>query len=111
MRAKVSGLDPNTEYYYRVRAENSVGTTIGAVDSVTTRIAPPTVATEAPTVESDTSTVLKGTVNPGGDTTAVYAALARSGNDLTSDSMLVDSLEPLACGSTPCGRAWRTTIG
>ena len=108
----LSGLDPNTTYDYRVRAANNDGTTFGTSRSITTRIAPLQVTTEPPTVESDTSATLTGTVNPGGDTTRVYATLVRAfdgdstfvpvdtlRNELLSDSTL--SLNTLSLPPSP----------
>ena len=93
----VSGLAPNTTYDYRVRAANSEGTTVGTSRSITTKIAPPQV-TAAATVKSDTSAVLKGTVNPGGDTTRVYMALKRTGVPFTP--MPLDTLRTALLSDT-----------
>jgi hypothetical protein len=45
----ISGLTPNTKYYFLPYASNNGGTTQGTVDSLTTRPEPPVVTTVSPT--------------------------------------------------------------
>jgi phosphodiesterase/alkaline phosphatase D-like protein len=62
----LSGLSPNTTYFYRLVATNSQGTTNGPVMSFTTMGPPtaPAVTDGAATNVTSTSAVLHGTVNP-----------------------------------------------
>ena len=68
----LSGLQPRTTYYYRLVATNSQGTTTGAVQSFTTTGAAtaPAVSTAAASNLTQTGAVLRGTVNPRGQTTS-----------------------------------------
>ncbi|HEY5197086.1 MAG TPA: hypothetical protein VIJ51_08670, partial [Solirubrobacteraceae bacterium] len=68
----LTGLRPNTTYFYRVVAANSLGTTFGAVASFTTTGAPsaPAVLTQGPTSIGDTTATLAGQVDPEGQATA-----------------------------------------
>ena len=109
--ATVDTLKAATKYYYRVVATNSVGSNTGEIDSVTTKVAdPPTVTADSARSVTDTSAVLYGTVNPGGDTSRVYLAFGLATADaptvnpidtlrtaLSSDqvvSQVVDTLQP-----------------
>jgi MYXO-CTERM domain-containing protein len=67
----ISGLSPNTTYFYCAIASNSVGTSFGSVLSFTTPQAP-TVTTTAATLVTNTTAQLNGTVNPNGATTTAY---------------------------------------
>jgi phosphodiesterase/alkaline phosphatase D-like protein len=68
----LSGLQPRTTYYYRLVATNSQGTTRGPVQSFTTTGAAtaPAVTTTAASNVTQTGALLRGTVNPRGQTTA-----------------------------------------
>jgi MYXO-CTERM domain-containing protein len=59
----ISGLAPNTTYFYCAIAQNSVGTGLGSVLSFTTP-APPTVVTDPAGPLTDTQATLAGTGNP-----------------------------------------------
>jgi hypothetical protein len=68
VQAFVAGLDPNTEYVYRVVAENEVGTDIGAPDEeFSTLPEPPTVENGGADAVTQTTAVLKGSVDNHGD--------------------------------------------
>jgi hypothetical protein len=77
----VTGLNPSTTYYYRVRAYNDYGTSGNSnVISVTTR--PPTglplVITNPATLITSQSARLNGTVDPHGFSTTVYFQYGRT---------------------------------
>jgi hypothetical protein len=66
-------LTPGTTYYYCAIAQNSFGTSFGAVLSFTTAVALPSVSTAAVTNLSASGATLNGSANPGGgDTTAWF---------------------------------------
>lgn len=65
----IDGLDPNTEYYARAYAENSVGVAYGNEVIFTTGIASPSVATGQVTGVTDHSAICNGTVTYNGGAT------------------------------------------
>ena len=68
----ISGLIPGNTYYYRVAAQNSAGTSRGAIDSFTAALLPPTVSTLAANPVSNDNAVLNGEVNPNGLGTSAW---------------------------------------
>jgi phosphodiesterase/alkaline phosphatase D-like protein len=69
--ATLTGLAPNTTYFYRTVATNGAGTTAGPVSAFTTGPGgPPIVTTGAATGVTATSATLNGIVNPNGAQTA-----------------------------------------
>jgi hypothetical protein len=60
---ELTGLQPNTPYFYRIVATNKAGTFAGATETFTTLIAPVISAGEAEGVTANNAT-LPGTVNP-----------------------------------------------
>ncbi len=69
----LTGLQPNTTYYYEVVATNSVGTTDGSILSFTTPAAPAATlaTTQAASNVTSTAATLSGSVNPEGAATSV----------------------------------------
>jgi choice-of-anchor A domain-containing protein len=67
----VSGLIPNTTYFYRVVASNAGGTATSAEQSFTTTAAGPTAVTKPATKVTPRSAMLNATVNPNGKSTTV----------------------------------------
>jgi hypothetical protein len=63
--ASIQGLEPNTTYYYRLRAENAMGTSESAPQSFLTLPDPPVVLTEGASEVSTDSASIAGSVNPG----------------------------------------------
>ena len=68
--AALTGLTPNTEYFFQIKAVNSVGTTYGAVLNFTTRVAPAATTSAASGTTATTST-LNGSVNAENASTTV----------------------------------------
>ena len=68
--AALSGLTPNTEYFFQIKAVNSAGTTYGAVLNFTTTELPAATTSAASGTTATTST-LNGTVNAENASTAV----------------------------------------
>ncbi len=62
--ASLSGLSPSTAYYYRIVAENAVGSRYGYNARFTTLPSKPKVATKPAEEVTGTSAKLAGTVNP-----------------------------------------------
>jgi phosphodiesterase/alkaline phosphatase D-like protein len=90
--ANLSGLLPNTTYYYRIVASNSAGTTYGSGMSFRTNAvgAAPTATTGSATNITTNSATLTGTVNPNGLATTVYFQWGTSpsyGNSTPSQSI------------------------
>jgi MYXO-CTERM domain-containing protein len=92
----VSGLSPGTTYFFCAIAQNSVGTSFGAVLSFTS-LSAPTVTTVAPQGINNTSALFKGTVNPGLDATTAWFRYSSS--------------DPGSCDDTFGTRVPSTTIG
>jgi Fibronectin type III domain len=77
----VTGLNPSTTYYYRVRAYNASGTSGNSnVVSVTTLspTGPPVAITNPATLIASFSATLNGSVDPHGLTTTVYFQYGRT---------------------------------
>ena len=71
----LTGLQPNTTYYFKVEATNSAGTTDGSISSFPTptpaAAAAPVATTQAATGVTATAATLNGSVNPEGSATLV----------------------------------------
>jgi DNA-binding beta-propeller fold protein YncE len=63
--ASIAGLEPNTNYYYRLAAENTFGVTLGGLEIFTTEALPPVLAPPLPVsgITRVTATIATG-VNP-----------------------------------------------
>jgi hypothetical protein len=62
----ISGLIPNTTYYYCAIDSNAYGTAFGAISSFVTNAAAPTVTTNSASGLTGTAAQLNGTADPGG---------------------------------------------
>ncbi len=80
---QITGLDPGTTYSFRLQAENSAGITTGNIRTFTTKVAVPQVTTRAPVSITDTSALVRGTLNPRGGATRLYVALSRASSGTT----------------------------
>jgi len=67
--ANLTGLTQGTTYYFRVKATNNVGTSVGSILSFTP-IGPPTTLIVAASSIAETTTVINATVNAQGGTTS-----------------------------------------
>jgi photosystem II stability/assembly factor-like uncharacterized protein len=70
--AQLSGLSPETTYHFRLVAQSSGGTSVGADREFTTRIAPPSASTGTATSVTSSGALLAGTVNPKGTATSYW---------------------------------------
>ena len=70
--ATITGLLPNHEYHYRLVATDSVGTTFGQDEALTTRTSPPTLANFSVSEIHADSALLSVEVNPGGGETTYH---------------------------------------
>lgn len=78
--ATVSGLEPATEYVFRVKASNSGGTVTGDDASFTTDDGPPSARTDPAANVTTTGAILQGNVNPNGAETTVTFEYGLSNN-------------------------------
>ncbi len=85
----ITGLTPNTTYYYRVVAQNAFGTAYGAdMTFFTSAGAAPTATTDAATAVLSSGATLNGTVNANNSSTLVsfeYGLTAAYGTTVTAD--------------------------
>ncbi len=72
--ANLTGLTASTTYYFQAVAQNSIGTTKGAINSFTTAAVPlaPTTTTGPASAVTDNLATLNGTVNPNGADTQAW---------------------------------------
>jgi hypothetical protein len=70
--ADLTGLTPNTRYYYRLLATNSVGTTYGSAGNFMTLAYKPIVTTGLATNVTNNSAQLNGVANANSANTSVY---------------------------------------
>ena len=68
----LTSLSPGTTYYFCAIAQNSLGTSVGTVQSFTTPSMAPTVSTNSASNLSRTGAQLNGYANPGGDATTAW---------------------------------------
>jgi phosphodiesterase/alkaline phosphatase D-like protein len=70
--ASLTGLSPNTTYYYRAAAQNASGTQKDGILSFTTGAVLPTVATGAASAVTSSSATMNGSVNPNGSSATAW---------------------------------------
>ncbi|MEW6026222.1 MAG: fibronectin type III domain-containing protein [Planctomycetota bacterium] len=70
--ANLTGLSPNTTYYFRLTARNPAGDSVGSQASFTTPPPPPSATTNPVVTITYNSVVLSATVNPNGLATTAY---------------------------------------
>ena len=90
--AKLTGLSPNTKYYYKLGATNTAGVNYGTVRSFTTdeeaTISAPSVTTWDASNISATSATLRGSINPNGASTAYAFWWGTSSSSLDNNTDL-----------------------
>ncbi len=79
-------LTPGATYYYCAIAQNSAGTTFGAVLSFTTTSTPPTLNTLAATSIGGTTATINGSVNANGDATTAWFRYATTSPGTCNDT-------------------------
>jgi len=85
------GLQPVTEYNYRLVADDGGRSTTSPTGTFKTSVSPPTATADAATSITDSSATLNGTVNPGGDTVRVYVTLT----EMTTGDSTIASVDTL----------------
>jgi phosphodiesterase/alkaline phosphatase D-like protein len=108
----LSGLMPNTTYYYRIVGVNTVGTTNGTGLTFTTTAAVPTATTNAATTITTTGATLNGSVNPKNASTAVsfdYGTSISYGTNVTATQSPVTGTTATAVSYTLSGLTPNTT--
>lgn len=102
--ASLTTLTPGTEYHYRIKAENSAGTTYGSdITFSTTALTPPTATTGSATGVGATTAVLNGMVNANGLSTTVtfeYGETTSYGTEVAASESPVNgsSATPVSVG-------------
>jgi hypothetical protein len=81
----ITGLTPGTTYYYWAIAQNSLGTSFGAVVSFFTPL-PPTVVTASASSVSNTSATLNGSGTPNGASTTGWFRYSTSNPGTANDT-------------------------
>jgi len=109
--SSVSGLTPNTAYYFRAYASSTQGIGYGSIQSFTTSaVSVPTVTTQAVSSLTDTSAVGNGTITSTGNidpkvrgfvygTTSRYGATTTENGDFSTGGFTA-AIASLACGTT-----------
>ncbi|MBL9005653.1 MAG: fibronectin type III domain-containing protein [Myxococcales bacterium] len=82
----VTSLSPGTTYYFCAIANNSYGTSFGAVMSFTTPATAPSVSTSGATSLTRTTAVLNGYANPGGIATTAWFRYSKLSPGTCNDS-------------------------
>lgn len=96
--AELTGLTEGTTYHYRVAANNSSGTRLGAdMTFITSTMEAPTAATDGASAVLSTSAVLNGTVNANNGNTTVtfeYGLDTNYGTTVTAEESPVTGVTP-----------------
>lgn len=82
----ISGLLPNTTYYFCAISQNAEGTSFGPVLSFTTPPSAPSVSTGSATGRTGTGATLNGSANPGGNATTAWFRFALASPGTANDT-------------------------
>ena len=96
IQATILNLSPGPTYYFRVAAQNSAGSSKGAIESFTAALLPPTVSTLTAGPISADNAVLNGDVNPKGLPTSAWFEW---GTDPTLNSRTITSSDNVGTGA------------
>jgi hypothetical protein len=98
LSANLTGLTPNTKYYFEAVAQNGASTAYGGIVSFTTNTAPtPTVTTGTASAVTSSTATLGGTVNPNGYDTHAWFLY---GTSSTLSGATQTSSQDLGSGTT-----------
>jgi hypothetical protein len=81
--ASLVGLEPNTEYHYKLLAKNKIGLEEGLEESFLTLPDPPAVSTGGASVTGPTTATIPGSVNPGASALGILNSQAIAQDDTT----------------------------
>jgi len=104
----ISALTPTTTYFYCALANNSLGTSFGAVLSFVTPAMTPTVTTSAITVTSGTTATLNGSANPNGAVATGWFRYATTNPGTCNDTF--GSRAPVGSGGSGVGAGRRDVV-
>jgi hypothetical protein len=110
--SSITGLSPNTTYYVRAYATNSVNTSYGSEVSFTTAKAAPALTTDAASSVGTTSAALNGTINANNESTTVtfeYGLTTSYGTTVTADQSPVTGTADTAVSKAVTGLTSNTT--
>jgi phosphodiesterase/alkaline phosphatase D-like protein len=110
--AALSGLAPNTTYYYRVEAANAGGETYGEERTFATGLAAPVALTEPADGITETGATLRATVNARNADTAIhfqYGLGTAYGETAVADPDTVSGLDDATASAVLAGLAPSTT--
>src|SRR5574341_546339 len=94
----IGSLTPGTTYYFCAIANNSYGTSYGALLSFTTPATAPAVTTNSPTLLTGATGTLNGSANPGGAATTAWFRYSTASTGTCNDSF--GTRAPLTGGSS-----------
>ena len=100
----LSGLTPNTKYFFQIKATNSFGTTYGTVLNFTTSTAAPGAITNAASSVSGTAATLNGTVSANGPTATVTFCYSTTRSTNCSGTTSVNASPNTTSGRPPLRR-------
>ncbi|NDA62645.1 MAG: fibronectin type III domain-containing protein [Chitinophagia bacterium] len=97
----ITGLLPNTRYYYAAYATNLIGTTYGTFNSFTTPASGATLTTTAPSQITSNSAASGGTINSDGGSTITAKGVCWSLTTTPTISLSTKTMDGSGVGSYP----------
>ncbi len=109
--ASLSGLEPNTTYYFRLDSQNKFGVVNGTILNFKTSVssvatAPVATTQNASSINTSTAT-LRGTINPNGSETTYWFEYS---TDPLLGSALIKTTNPVRAGANSSVTSVRTNI-